>query len=162
MTSWQNGLDELNRFVQSNVASALTEFIKDGTFAGFMANSDLRALARLLSPESGRDPVGLFWNLYGDGEGFHVRELFPDNSDEWDDIVLASLELMHQQCRVPYQPDEDFIGSDIEPEAEDWPPTIVAGKLEDLVTSLHIAASLAFTIKRLQSGGGWMKRPWTV
>ena len=153
MTSWQNGLDELNRFVHSNVAGALTEFIKDGTFDGFMANSDLWALVRLLGPESGRDPVGLFWNLYGDGEGFHVRELFPDNSDEWDEIVLASLEFMHQQCRVPYQPDEDSTVSDIEPETADWPPTIVAGKLEDLVTSLHLAASLAFTIKRLQSGG---------
>ena len=153
MTSCQNGLDELNRFVQSNVASVLTEFIDDGTFGDFMANSDVWALVRLLGPESGRDPVGLFWNLYGDGKGFHVRELFPANSDEWDEIVLASLELMHQQCRVPYQPDEDFIGSDIEPKAAGWPPTIVAAKLEDLVTSLHMAASLAFTIKRLQSGG---------
>ena len=153
MTSWQNELDELSRFVQSNVASALTEFIKDGTFDGFMANSDLWALVRLLGPESGRDPVGLFWNLYGDGEGFHVRELFPDKAEEWDQMVLISLELMHQQCRVPYQPDEDFIVGDMEPETSDLPPTIVAGKLEDLVTSLHIAASLAFTIKRLQSGG---------
>ena len=153
MTSLQNRLDELNRFVQSNVASAITEFIKDGTFGGFMANSDVWALVRLLGPESGRDPVGLFWNLYGDGKGFHIRELFPDNSDEWDKIVLASLKLIYQQCRVPYQPDEDFIGSDIEPKAAGWPPTIVVAKLEDLVTSLHMAASLAFTIKRLQSGG---------
>ena len=153
MTSWQNGLDELNRFVHSNVAGSLTEFIKDGTFDGFMASSDLWAVVRLLGPESGRDPVGLFWNLYGDGEGFHVRELFPDKAEEWDEIVLASLELMHQQCRVPYQPDEDFIPGDTEPGTTDWPPTIVASKLADLVTSLHVAASLAFTIKRLQSGG---------
>ena len=153
MTSWQHELDELNRFFESNVTSVLTEFIKDGTLGGFMANSDLWALLRLLGPESGRDPVGLFWNLYGDGEGFHVRELFPDKAEEWDQIVLISLERMHQQCRVPYQPDEDFMVSDIEPETSDWPPTIIAGKLEDLVTSLHIAASLAFTIKRLQSGG---------
>ena len=131
----------------------LTEFIKDGKLDGFMANSDLWALGRLLGPESGRDPVGLFWNLYGDGEGFHVRELFPGNADEWDEIVLASLEFMHQHCRVPYQPDEDFMVRDIESETADWPPTIVAAKLENLVTSLHIAASLAFTIKRLQSGG---------
>ena len=87
MTSWQHELDELNRFVQSNVTSVLTEFIKDGTLVDFMANSDLWALARLLGPESGRDPVGLFWNLYGDGEGFHVRELFPDKAEEWDQIV---------------------------------------------------------------------------
>ena len=153
MTSSQIVSDELNRFVQSNVASALTEFIKDGTLDGFMANSDLWALGRLMGPESGRDPVGLFWNLYGDGKGFHVRELFPGNADEWDEIVLASLEFMHQHCRVPYQPDEDFLVRDIEPETADWPPTIVAAKLENLVTSLHIAASLAFTIKRLQSGG---------
>ena len=153
MTSRKNELDELERFVRSNVANALTDFIKDGTFDGFMTNSDLWALVRLRGPKSGRDPVGLFWNLYGDGEGFHVRELFPDHADEWDEIVLASLELMHQQCRVSYQPDEGFISSDIEPETTDWSPTIASSKLEDLVTSLHVTASLAFTIKRLQSGG---------
>ena len=155
MTNAAYELNELEQFIQREILQSgkLTEFLEKGTFNQFMSGSDIWALFRFLGGRESHDPIGTFWTLYEAGSGFHCRDLLPERSEEWDEIVLASLSKLYLRYKVPYEPDGE---SPVEYDFQSSPGTeqlIIPDKLRDLITFLHVAAARAFTIKRRQGRG---------
>ena len=138
MESADHELRTLEQFFRGNVPDVLTKFIQDGRLDEFMKNSDIWGLAGFIGPESRRDPIGLFWNLYDPENGMHGRNVFPDRAEEWDQVLVSSLESLYHRYLVPYVPDEGTLTGHVRPDAADGTSPIVNHKILELATFLHI------------------------
>jgi hypothetical protein len=68
----------------------------------------------------------------------HGRNVFPDRAEEWDQVLVSSLESLYHRYLVPYVPDEGTLTGHVRPDAADGTSPIVNHKILELATFLHI------------------------
>ena len=142
-----------SKYELEELAQLMRQEVNDkGNLGEILIRSDL---VSLLCCADGivRDPIGLFWSLYEPRSFRPKRGPAPELSEEWEEIVLASLERLYISHQVPYEPDGAVFTENDFQYSLDSGYLIVPDILRDLITFLHIAAARAFRLKQRQGGG---------
>ena len=144
MSSTGNELEEMKRLLQQEDAR--------GSLRKILECSDMLALMQCIDGVV-RDPIGLFWHFYDPHYNYPKSGPISEIPEEWERVVLDSLERLYDIYRVRYEPDlESLEENDFQFSVDSGRP-IIPDKLKDLITFLHVAAARGFRIKHYQGGG---------